>query len=104
GHGRGSAGHVLAVIAVADRPVEVDQRDAFGRDGGAGPLHPVQCPGVAEGLRCHASFSLWFPRFRGGQSPRRSATVPTGASHSSVSVSSSRSTVIEAPCISSEVM
>ena len=77
--------HVGAVVAVADRRVEPDEVHPVLGDLGGEPADPVD-----RLLVCHA--------------PHRSAGVSTGASQSRVSSSSSLSSVIEQPAISSDVM
>ena len=86
-HGRAHpAVHVRAVVAVADRRVELDQLGAV--------LGDRRREGADPGAHL------------GGRDahPQRRAGVSTGASHSRVSSSSSLSSVIEQPAISSDVM
>ena len=78
--------HVGAVVAVADRRVELGQ------------LGPALGDAVREGVQPVADGGA------GDAHPMRSAGVSHGASHSRVSSSSSLSSVIEQPAISSEVM
>jgi hypothetical protein len=100
--------HVDAMVRIADRGVEGGQVFLVLRDGlreGADPSHHVV---VSD---AHAS-----PPAGGGgdvvaaspgpdlHAPQRSPGVRTGASHSAVSSSSSLRSVIEQPCISSDVM
>ncbi len=83
-----AAAHVLAVVAVADHPIQLDQFVAVLRD---------HVRGGADGADHRA-------RVAAHHRPQRRAAVCTGASHSSTRRSSSLSRVRLMPCISRLVM
>ena len=87
GGGAHPAVHVGAVVAVPDRRVEPDEFHAMLGDRRRVVLDPGSHVGGGD-----------------AHQPRCSAGVSTGASHTRVSSSSSLSSVIEQPAISSEVM
>ena len=89
-----AAVHVHAVVAVADRGVQLGQVVAPVLDGLRDRGHPgVNRRGAHRGSCDHRLYA-----------PQWSAGVWTGASHRAVSSSSSSSSVSDAPAISSEVM
>ena len=92
GHRLHPAVHVDAVVGVADGGVEVRQLVAAGRD-----LRGERAQPGGDARRVDDAG-------RGAHAPHRRPGVSTGASHSRSSSSSSRSSVIEQPAMSSAVM
>ena len=96
-HGAEATVEVLAVVPVADLPVERDELSPVFVDRRGGAAHPVDGPCGVE--RQFVSLRAMCR----SQRPQRSAGVSTGASQRVVRSSSSTVTVSENPCISRDV-
>ncbi|OPZ41772.1 MAG: hypothetical protein BWY94_02313 [Actinobacteria bacterium ADurb.BinA094] len=101
-----AAVHVHAVVGVADGRVELRELVAPLRDDRRAGAQPCDDGGGIDELAGVAQVArgAGAPDLRGAHAPHRSPGVSTGASHSRVNSSSSRSRVTEQPAMSSEVI